>query len=84
MNNLIRPSLYGAYHPIVNLSPKRNKAVFIHIAGPICESSDFFVKNIKFPLPERDDILIITSCGAYGYSMSSNYNLRPFLKEFLI
>jgi diaminopimelate decarboxylase len=84
MNNLIRPSLYGVYHPIINLSSKSNKSVLLDIAGPVCESSDFFARNIRFPLPERDDILIIASCGAYGYSMSSNYNLRPFTAEYLI
>jgi len=84
MNNLIRPALYGVYHPIINLNNRNRKKIILDIAGPICESSDFFAKSIKFELPEREDILIIASCGAYCYSMSSNYNLRPFLKEFFI
>ena len=84
MNNLIRPSLYGVFHPIINLNDRNDKKLLVDIAGPICESSDFFARDIKLSLPERGDVLLITSTGAYGYSMSSNYNLRPFVKEVLI
>lgn len=85
MNNLIRPALYGSSHPVYNLDEKkeRNKVV-LDIAGPVCESSDFFVRNIKMNLPEQNDIIVFASCGAYGYVMSSDYNLRGKAKELII
>ncbi len=82
MNNLIRTALYHSFHPIINLSNNKHEVKsLIDIAGPVCESSDFFVMNYKMSLPEKGDILAILSTGAYGYVMSSNYNLRGFAKE---
>ena len=84
MNNLIRPMLYNSYHPIYNLSKinKENNKEY-DIVGPICESGDLFG---KYDLPDSnvDDIILIENTGAYGYCMSSNYNLRGFLEEVLI
>ena len=85
MNDLIRPSLYNAYHKIEVLSsvenPKISKA---NIVGPICESGDFFAKNIEVPETNPGDLVIIHSAGAYGFTMSSNYNTRPRAAEIAV
>ena len=74
MNDLLRPSLYEAYHEIIAL--KDAEKSLCDVVGPICESGDFLAKDIELPKLEHGDILIIKSAGAYGYSMSSNYNTR--------
>lgn len=84
MNNLIRPALYQAFHPIYNMSKTKGEKTVLDIAGPLCESSDFFAYNLFMPLPDIGDVLIISSAGAYAYSMASNYNLRGFSKELFI
>ncbi len=85
MNDLIRPSLYKAYHKIEVLSsvenPKISKA---NIVGPVCESGDFFAKNVEVPETNPGDLVIIYSAGAYGFTMSSNYNTRPRAAEVAI
>lgn len=83
MNNLIRPALYGAFHPIINLFNRKNN-VICDIAGPLCESSDYFGKGLKMPLPCQGDILAVSSCGAYASSMANEYNLREKAREFII
>lgn len=75
MNDLIRPALYGAYHKIEVLG-KAEHATKADIVGPVCESGDFFAKNIDIPKTEHNDILVVHSAGAYGMSMASNYNTR--------
>jgi len=78
MNSLIRPSLYGAYHEIVNLTHlHEEKAGFSHIVGPICESGDTLGYDRLLPKTQEGDILLIANTGAYGHCMSSHYNLRP-------
>jgi diaminopimelate decarboxylase/aspartate kinase len=85
MNSLIRPSLYGAYHEIVNLSRlHEEKAVFSHIVGPICESGDTLGYDRLLPVTKEGDILLIANTGAYGHCMSSNYNLRPAAEEIAL
>ncbi|MEM3393929.1 MAG: diaminopimelate decarboxylase, partial [Candidatus Methanomethylicia archaeon] len=76
MNDLIRPALYGATHPILNLSSNEELYEY-NVAGPICESSDVFGFNVKLNKVNPGDILAIMNTGAYGFSMSSNYNSRP-------
>jgi len=76
MNDLIRPALYGVFHPIECLSCVSNRIENYSIGGPICESSDVFAKDIKLPTVRRGDILAFLRVGAYGISMSSNYNSR--------
>lgn len=79
MTELIRPALYSAHHRIENLSAMaegRPMSVY-SIAGPICESSDVFARDIEFPESRRGDVLAIRSTGAYGSIMASNYNMRP-------
>jgi len=75
MNDLIRPALYGASHKIQSLSgPGKEKAY--QVAGPICESSDVFGRNVNLPELKRGDLIAIRSAGAYGETMASGYNLR--------
>ena len=74
MNDLLRPSLYDAYHEIVALKDGEKRVY--DVVGPICESGDFLAKDIELPRLEHGDLLVIKSAGAYGYSMSSNYNTR--------
>lgn len=85
MNSLIRPSLYGAYHEIVNLTRlHEEKAVFSHIVGPICESGDTLGYDRLLPITQEGDVLLIANTGAYGHCMSSNYNLRPAAEELVL
>lgn len=79
MTELIRPALYSAHHKIENLTATaEGRPVGLYsIAGPICESSDVFARDIEFPESRRGDVLSIRSTGAYGSIMASNYNMRP-------
>lgn len=85
MNSLIRPSLYGAYHEIVNLSRlHEEKTQFSHIVGPICESGDTLGYDRLMPDTQEGDVLLIANTGAYGHCMSSHYNLRPAAQEIAL
>ncbi len=84
MNDFIRPALYGAYHKVLNCIKRRSKNIIADIVGPICESSDFIAKGRTIELPERGDYLAVLDAGAYGFSMSSNYNIRPRPAEAII
>jgi diaminopimelate decarboxylase len=77
MNDLIRPSLYGAYHQIVPVSQRDGEWQNGDMVGPICESSDFLAKDRSLPPVQRGDLLAVMTAGAYGFSLSSNYNARP-------
>ena len=76
MNDLIRPSLYKAYHK-VEVVGKGSGGSPADIVGPVCESGDFLAKNVPLPATEHGDVLVVHSAGAYGFTMSSNYNTRP-------
>nr|MBP9674207.1 hypothetical protein [Bacteriovoracaceae bacterium] len=83
MNDLLRPSLYQAYHSIYPTSLTENtKIIPSHIVGPVCESSDCFASNRPFPVVKTDDLVVISDSGAYGHTMSSGYNLRSQIKEY--
>jgi diaminopimelate decarboxylase len=84
MNDLIRPSLYGAYHKIEVYGKEMCETSLADVVGPICESGDFFAKNIELPMLEHDDLLVIESAGAYGFTMSSNYNSRSKVAEVAV
>ena len=84
MNTLIRPAMYNAHHEIASLNNKSENEIFYAIAGPICESSDIFQKNVKLPEQSIGDILLIKNAGAYGKVMSSNYNTRILPSEILV
>lgn len=84
MNSLIRPMLYGAYHPIVNLSRLNEPNTgFAHIVGPICESGDTLGYDRILPDTFEDDVILIANAGAYGHCMSSSYNLRTAAQELI-
>jgi diaminopimelate decarboxylase len=83
MNDLIRPSLYGSFHGIEPVSAGDRKKIKADVVGPICESSDFLAKDRDLDSFERGDLLAVMSAGAYGFSMSSNYNSRPRIAEVL-
>jgi diaminopimelate decarboxylase len=76
MNDLIRPSLYSAYHKIeaVQVEGEKHPA---DVVGPVCESGDFFGKNVPLPPLQHNDLIAVHSAGAYGFTMASNYNTRP-------
>ena len=85
MNDLIRPSLYNAYHKVEVLSSVKNPEISkANIVGPVCESGDFFAKNIEIPQTNPGDLVVIHSAGAYGFTMSSNYNTRPRAAEVAV
>ena len=85
MNSLLRPSLYGAWHEIANLSRlHEEKTGFAHIVGPICESGDTLGYDRLLPNTVENDVMLIANTGAYGYCMSSNYNLRPPAQEIVL
>ncbi|MBT4921952.1 MAG: diaminopimelate decarboxylase [Rickettsiales bacterium] len=85
MNDLLRPALYSALHqvlPVVQDAEKEREAC--DIVGPVCETSDVFVRDILFQKQEADDYLIIKSSGAYGAVMASTYNARPLILEYVV
>jgi diaminopimelate decarboxylase/aspartate kinase len=85
MNSLIRPALYGAYHEIVNLTRLDEPAEqVVNVVGPICETGDKLGTDRLLPECTEGDILLVANAGAYGYVMSSKYNLREPAKEIVI
>lgn len=81
MNDLLRPALYQAFHKIENLTSKQSEEKY-DIVGPVCESADCFGKDINLPATQRGDFIAIRSCGAYGETMASRYNLRDCAYTF--
>jgi diaminopimelate decarboxylase len=84
MNDLLRPSLYGAYHEIVPVHRGSRKTEITDVVGPICETGDFFARNRKLPLTSEGDLLAILDVGAYGAVLGSNYNTRGRAAEVLV
>ena len=84
MNDLLRPSLYNASHEIKPLVKRGNKKLKCDIVGPICETGDFFARDYEIENVENGDCVVIFSAGAYGFTMSSNYNSRPRPAEVLV
>ncbi len=85
MNDLLRPSLYDAYHAILPVREERARpARVVDVVGPICESGDFLAKDRELPAMEEGDLLAVMSAGAYGFAMASNYNARPRAAEVLV
>jgi diaminopimelate decarboxylase len=83
MNDLIRPALYGASHPIEVLGAGDRPTGHVDVVGPVCESGDFFALDVELPLPEPGELVAIGQAGAYGRVMASAYNARPFCAEVL-
>jgi diaminopimelate decarboxylase len=84
MNDLVRPSLYSAYHEIVPVKRAPGKTEITDVVGPICESGDFFAHDRKLPSVEEGDLLAILDAGAYGSVLGSNYNTRGRAPEVLV
>jgi diaminopimelate decarboxylase len=84
MNDLIRPALYQAHHEIVPLKQTRAKGKKVDVVGPVCESGDFFARDRELPPLKRGDGIALLDAGAYGLSLSSNYNTRVRPAEVLI
>lgn len=85
MNDLIRPSLYKAYHEIAPVNREKSRANEIaDVVGPICETGDFFARDRSMPAAQSRDLLAILDAGAYGMVLSSNYNTRPRPAEVLV
>ena len=83
MNDLIRPALYGAWQDIVPLRERTDAVKAYDIVGPVCETGDFLGKDRRMNLAVGD-LLAVRSAGAYGFTMSSNYNSRPRAAEILV
>jgi len=84
MNDLIRPSLYDAYHQILPVIATRRSHQVVDIVGPICESGDFLAKDREMAKVAPNELLAVMNAGAYGFAMSSNYNARPRPPEVLV
>ena len=85
MNDLIRPSLYQAHHEIIPVTPRKGTRKFTaDIVGPVCETGDFFARDRELPAVVPGDLVAILDAGAYGQSLSSNYNSRPRPAEVMV
>ena len=84
MNDLVRPSYYGSYHQILPVKEETREEVVVDVVGPLCESSDFLAKGRKIPILRSGELIAVMSAGAYGFSMSTNYNSRPRIAEVLV
>lgn len=84
MNDFLRPALYGAWHRVVSLDPRPGPGRVFDVVGGVCESGDAFARDRTLPPPAPGDLLAVLDAGAYGYSMASNYNLRPRPAEVVI
>ncbi|WP_044416487.1 diaminopimelate decarboxylase [Halarcobacter anaerophilus] len=83
MNDLIRPSLYNAYHKIEVLNDNKELSL-CNLVGPVCESGDFFAKDVSLPKTKHNDLVAIYSAGAYCFTMASNYNTRGRVAEIAV
>jgi len=83
MNDLQRPALYDAWHDIIPVVPRSGNSVAYDVVGPVCETGDFLGRQRELALAEGD-LLAVRSAGAYGFSMSSNYNTRPRAAEIMV
>ncbi len=84
MNDLVRPSLYGAYHDIVPVKRSSDKSEITDVVGPICETGDFFARDRKLPFVKEGELLAVLDVGAYGSVLGSNYNTRGRVAEILV
>ena len=84
MNDLVRPSLYGAHHDILPVRKAKRPLEKVDVVGPVCESGDFLARDRQLPATARGELLAVMSAGAYGFTMGSNYNSRPRPAEVLV
>ena len=84
MNDLLRPALYGSFHPIRPVRRRGGARIVADVVGPVCESGDFLARDREIAPLEAGDLLAVGAAGAYGFSMSSNYNSRPRAAEVMV
>ena len=84
MNDLVRPSYYGSFHQILPVKEEGREEIVADVVGPICESSDFLAKGRRIRRLNPGELIAVMSAGAYGFSMSTNYNSRPRVAEVLV
>ncbi len=84
MNDLLRPSLYDAYHEILPVRQDKREPMIVDVVGPICESGDFLAKDRELPEVKPGELLAVMSAGAYAFTMASNYNARPRVPEVMV
>ena len=84
MNDLMRPGLYGSYHEVLEVRKKIGTKITYDLAGPVCESTDILAQSRELINPKPEDLLVFCSAGAYGSSMSNEYNCRPMIPEVLV
>jgi diaminopimelate decarboxylase len=84
MNDLLRPSLYDAYHRVEPVTSRGRPAELVDVVGPVCETSDFLARRREIERPEPGDLLAVHDAGAYGFAMASTYNMRPRAAEVLV
>ena len=85
MNDLIRPTLYDAYHEIIPVTePATGETMMADVVGPVCESGDYLAKGRKLPKVEPGDLLATMTAGAYGAVQAGTYNTRPLVPEVLV
>jgi diaminopimelate decarboxylase len=84
MNDLMRPTLYGAFHAIEPVISTENQPITADVVGPICETGDFLAVDRKMPDVKKGDLIAVMSAGAYGFTMSSNYCSRPRAAEVMV
>jgi diaminopimelate decarboxylase len=84
MNDLVRPSLYQSYHRISEVTQNNRPEIDYDIVGPICESGDFLAKDRLLPEMKQGELIAVYSAGAYGFTMSSNYNSRLRAAEIIV
>jgi diaminopimelate decarboxylase len=84
MNDLIRPSLYGAHHEIIPVEKSGHESEVVDVVGPVCETGDFFARDRELPELAEGDLVAVLDTGAYGLALASNYNSRPKPAEVLV
>jgi len=84
MNDLLRPALYGAFHRVEPVRPRGGDLVEADVVGPVCETGDFLARGRRMERPEPGDLIAVRDTGAYGFAMSSRYNMRPRAAEVMV
>jgi diaminopimelate decarboxylase len=84
MNDFLRPALYDAFHRVDPVVARGRPVELVDVVGPVCETSDFLARRRELEAPEPGDVLAVRDAGAYGFAMSSNYNMRPRAAEALV
>ena len=84
VRDLERPGLYGSYHEVMPVVKKTGAKDAYDLAGPVCESTDILAHARELIAPKSEDLLVFCSAGAYGSSMSNEYNCRPMIPEVLV